>query len=54
MAPPVNDAVNLRIGIVAAEERGGRVLTAMMREVERFLYRGIPAVLRLDRISPAA
>ncbi|MDV6310730.1 hypothetical protein R3Q15_02245 [Gordonia amicalis] len=36
MAPPVNDAVNLRIGIVAAEERGGRVLTAMMREVERF------------------
>ncbi|SDU31824.1 hypothetical protein [Gordonia westfalica] len=36
LAAPADDAVNLRIGIVAAGERGGRAVTGMMREVERF------------------
>ncbi len=36
LAPPVHDAVNLRIGIVAPAERGGRVLVDLMSEVERF------------------
>ena len=36
LASPVDDAVNLRIAIVAPEERGGRALIGMMREIERF------------------
>ncbi|GAA14376.1 hypothetical protein [Gordonia alkanivorans] len=36
LAPPADDAVNLRIGVVAQSERGGRATIGMMREIERF------------------
>ncbi|MCK8612331.1 hypothetical protein [Gordonia sp. C13] len=36
LAPPADDAVNLRIGVVARTERGGRATVAMVRELERF------------------
>ena len=36
LAPPVDDAVSLRLALVLPEERGGRALIGMMREIERF------------------
>ncbi|TYQ09829.1 UNVERIFIED_ORG: hypothetical protein L601_003000000290 [Gordonia westfalica J30] len=36
LQPPAEDAINLRIGVVAHTERGGRATVAMMRELERF------------------
>lgn len=36
LAPPVDDAVSLRLAIVTPEERGGRALIGMMRGIERF------------------
>ncbi|MHC3002136.1 hypothetical protein [Gordonia metallireducens] len=36
LPPPADDAINLRIGVVAHTERGGLATVAMMRELERF------------------
>ncbi|GAB83940.1 hypothetical protein RVF83_18975 [Gordonia rubripertincta] len=36
LAPPVDDAVSLRLALVSPAERGGPALIGMMREIERF------------------